>query len=761
MLRSSSLIVSKALAAYVRWERWILGALLALFVTSSAVLLYRFYRESTLLIPATGGTYIEGSVGDLQPLDPWFTMTNDVNRDIVSLVFAGLLKYNPVTHDIEDDLATLSVSKDGKIYTVKLKEDLFWHDSTEEDPHPVTAEDVSFTFKTIQNQEFPNSLLRQNFQGVTIEQLDKRTVQFRLEEPYGFFPSNLTLGLLPKRSFEGVPVKLMDQTLDFGFQPIGAGPYRLKNIVATELSTEVTLERWKRGIAPIYRLDRIVFRIFPDYQTLLSDLRNLDGIRLVPHTAQGEPAVPNRFTAANYALPQYVALFFNLDRPILQDRNLRLGLQIGTNKQDIAQKIGQAKIIDTPLMEIANDDWRYSFDPESAQGALFESEWYFPEKLHLQRLLEQREANERGILKMDPVLYLDTGAALTVSGPSAGLSEKNKVNGIPLQANPTLSGSWMVAMPTVAGTGSLKIGLNLIRLTDDKGRTIDSCYVRRLIDPIEYQRAVQEQKLVDLFLQSKAKSIPEDKRIAVKDLTLEKGYLRRRKASDSTGIRINDRGQSLAVTLLTSPSPETYGDIAESIQKQWKKLGIDVRIDIPETRAIFEDKLLKRDYDVLLFGQSLLDNLDSYPYWHSSGVQRVTGNRSDLKIDAYNLSQYASFESDALLETIRGKYTEQERQEALKKLQEVLKKDVPAIFLYSPLYTFAHRGDILGIELGHLSLHSDRFLTLYRWYTQQERVFKAGKGWLTFIPWMSSLFAQEQAEKDVNTAAPTSIQADH
>lgn len=745
MPRSSSPLTSALLAAYARWERWILAVLILLFVGSASILLFRFYRQNTLLVAAIGGTYIEGSVGELQPLNPWFTVTNDVNRDVVSLVFGGLLRYNPQTKDIEDDLASYTVSKDGKIYTVTLKEGLLWHDSTEEEPHPVTADDVLFTYQTVQNPEFPNSLLRQNFQGVTIEKINDRTVQFRLEQPYSFFPSNLTLGLLPQKSFEGIPAGMLDQTLDFGFAPVGAGPYKLRSIVDTELSTEITLERWPRRLTPVYRLDRIVFRIFPDYQALFSDLRNLDGIRLAPHTAEGKPAIPDRFVPVNYSLPQYVALFFNMDRPLLKDQKLRLGLQLGTNKQEIVDSIGESVIVDTPLLEIDTSDWRYSFDAEAAQGALFESEWYFPEKVHLQRLLEQREANQTGQLQTDPVVFLDTGAVLTISGPANGLSGQNAVNGVPLQAHPTQSGSWIVALPTYAGTGNLSLGLNLLRLTDENGRTIDSFYVRRTGNAIEFQRAMNEQKLLEQFVRTRDGEVPEAERVTIQDLTVDNGYLRRRTDKDPIGTRINDDGEALTIRLLTSPSPPNHPAVAALIEEQWAELGVNVDIDIPETRAAFEEKLLKRDYDVLLFGQSLLDNLDSYPYWHSSGVQRVTENRGDLRLDAYNLSQYANFEADSLLETIRGQTSEEERQKALNRLRDILKRDVPAVFLYSPEYTFAHRSDVLGVELGHLSLHSDRFLTLYRWYTHQERVFLAGKSWFSFFGWMSSLFRPESA----------------
>lgn len=739
--------VDTAIRGYARLERWLFLFLGIAFLVSLTYLLLWFYRDTTVLVPTTGGTYIEGSVGDLQPLNPWFTITNDVNRDIVSLVFAGLLKYNPQTKKIEEDLATMKITQNGTVYTLQLHENLFWHDSTAANPHPVTAEDVLFTFRTLQDPDFPNQLLRQNFRGVEIEMIDARTVRFRLEQAYSFFTSNLTIGLLPKRSFQDVPVRLLDQTLDFGFSPVGAGPYKLKSIVETDLSTEVTLERFERALPPAYHIDRIVFRIFSDYSTLLSDLRNLDGIRAVPKTDRGDPAIPRRFTALQYTLPQYVALFFNLDRSALQDQKLRLGLQLGTDKQKIVNLIHESEIVDTPLLELDTSDWRYHFDAEAAQGALFESAWYFPEKVRLQHLLEQREANSVGVIQMDPIVLLDTGALLSLSGSVKGFSFPAFLNGNPLAASNS-SGSWIARLPTV-GTGAVRLGENLLKLTDRKGRIVDSFYIWRTANPREYRLASEEQRLIDLFLKSKSAGLPSVERITAKDLVSEGGFLRRRKADDPVGTRINDAGRALSLTLLTSPTPSTYRDVAEAIRKQWSLLGVQVQLVIPETRSAFEEKLLRRDYDVLLFGQSLLDNLDGYPYWHSSGTQHLTNNRNDLRLDAYNLSQYRSFETDSLLESIRKTGDDRERNVSLSRLREVLKRDVPAVFLYSPLYTFAHGDDLLGVELGHLSLHSDRFLSLHHWYIDQERIFKEGTGWLSFFHWLSSFVLKDSGTADV------------
>ncbi|OIO52993.1 hypothetical protein AUJ46_06230 [Candidatus Peregrinibacteria bacterium CG1_02_54_53] len=725
------------LVSYV--QKWALRILALTFLLALLFLLRRFYIENSELVPERGGTYIEGSVSQFQPLNPWFTITNNVNRDIVSLVFSGLQKYNPETKKIEDDLATLAVSRDGQTYTLTLKDNIIWHDSTSEAPHPVTPEDVLFTFQTIQSPDFPNTLLRENFRGVKIEKVDDRTVRFLLDEPYSFFASNLTLGLLPANAFEGVPIRKIDQALDFGLKPVGTGPYAFKSIVQTDLSTEVTLERFPRPIDPDYYIKRIIFRIFPDYSSLLADIRNLDGVRLVPRNDKGDPIVPRRFVAMNYTLPQYVALFFNLAHPFLQDTNLRLGLQLGTNKQEIVDQLAESVIVDTPLLELNTADWRYSYDPTAAQGALFESKWNLPEKARLQRLLEIRETNEVGALHADPIVLLDTGAALTLTGSLTVVKAGSTVNGMPIQESPTASGTWIAALPTTGGTGSLQLGQNLVQLLDEKGNVIDSLYVWRTAGTKEFRRASVEEILLQQFLDSRAGNLTPDERITVQDLAVDQGMLRRRESNDKTDIRVNDNGERLSLRLLTSSSPPSYKSTAELIRDQWATLGVEVTIDVPDTRAAFEKKLINRDYDVLLFGQSLLDNLDSYPYWHSDGIQHLEDGPANLRLDAYNFSQYSSFKADTLLTQIRQTFDEEERQEALSELRKVLAADVPAVFLYSPLYTFAFHQDVYDVAIGHPSLHSDRFLTLHKWYILQERQFQSGKGWLSFVPWLFSI----------------------
>ena len=729
----------------------ILGVLFGMLCISFLLLLRLFYIQNTIDVPVQGGTYIEGSVGEILPLNPWFITTNDVNRDIVSLIFGGLMKYDPTTGKVIDDLATVKASSDNRVYTATLKPNIEWHDSVKQKPHFVTADDVFYTFTTIQHPDFPNPILKQNFRGVTIEKLDERTVRFKLENPYSFFTSNLTLGLVPKSAFEGIPVKKLNQALDFGFHPIGAGPYSFVNLMQTDLSTEVTLKRFDRPDMPTFNIDRLVFRVFPEYSTLLTDITNINGVRLVPRNEKGQPIVPRHFQSIPYTLPQYVGLFFNLDRPIPAEAGVRLGLSLAINKQGIVDAIHETRIIDTPLLEIDTGDWHYRFDSTAAKGAFFNSSWNIPEKIRLQRLLEQREANRVGPLSTVPrIALLGSGAILTITGSTKNLTMPVFLNGIRVQTGTrvvdgmTNTGTWIARLPAGNGqSGSLKIGMNSIRLTNTTGDIIDSAFLERFTASTSFARAAEEQRLVEQFLVAKKLPVQSPQYLGVEDLYLERNFLRRKTDKEIPHTRINASGQKLSLVLLTSKKPSNYALVASSIQKQWQEVGVEVTIDIPESEMEFQKKLLERKYDVLLFGQALFDNLDSYPYWHSSQIQERGNDPKKMKLDASNLSQFTSFNADVLLSKIRETSDMSVRKKALAELNEQLKKDIPAVVLYSPLYVHAHDDSVQGITLGSIALHADRFASVENWYVSTKRQFLPEKGWFSFVGWLFALIQKD------------------
>ncbi|MBI2587748.1 hypothetical protein HYW30_00385, partial [Candidatus Azambacteria bacterium] len=153
--------------------RW-LGGLFGLLLISVVAFIFVFQYEHTTPISKPGGSYREGIVGEPRFLNPVLSPANDADRDLVRLLFAGLMRYTPDGR-LEPDLALqVAISPDGKTYTFTLRENLLWHDGV-----PLSAEDVLYTISIIQNPEY-RSPIRVSWQGIRVETPDPRTVKMTL-----------------------------------------------------------------------------------------------------------------------------------------------------------------------------------------------------------------------------------------------------------------------------------------------------------------------------------------------------------------------------------------------------------------------------------------------------------------------------------------------------------------------------------------------------------------------------------------------------
>ena len=97
---------------------------------------------------------------------------------------------------------------------------LAWSDGA-----PLTADDILFTVSLVKDPNY-RSVLRPNWEGVTAEKRDEKTVVFTLAKPYAPFLENVTMGILPKHLWRDVlaaEFTLSEKNL----RPVGAGPYRV------------------------------------------------------------------------------------------------------------------------------------------------------------------------------------------------------------------------------------------------------------------------------------------------------------------------------------------------------------------------------------------------------------------------------------------------------------------------------------------------------------------------------------------------------
>jgi peptide/nickel transport system substrate-binding protein len=328
------------------------------------------------LLFGEGGSYTEGVLSERPvAISPLYIDFSDANRDISGLVFSGLTKYDPDLKSFVGDMADLTVTEDRKTYRFVMKDNLYWHDGT-----PLTAEDVYFTYHDIiQNPDFQNPILKANFEGVEIKLVDAKTIEFTLTRPNSFFLTNTNVGIVPKHILGEVPV--VDLPFDtFNSKPVGSGPYMVESPVENlnDGRQRVVLNVNNTYYGERAKIKIIRFNIYPDADSMAKEKNTLNVIAKVPKDIWDEIDMANRFIFSNYELPQYTALFFNMDSEVLKKDKVRLALQKSVDKAELMKGLQSKTAVDTPLMELNQSDWIYKENLEEAKGALFDSGYKMP-----------------------------------------------------------------------------------------------------------------------------------------------------------------------------------------------------------------------------------------------------------------------------------------------------------------------------------------------------------------------------------------------
>ncbi len=188
----------------------------------------------------------------------------------------------------------------------------------------------------------------------------------------------------------------------------------------------------------------------------------------------------------------------------------------------------------------------------------------------------------------------------------------------------------------------------------------------------------------------------------------DSGYKWNQEAGDQ--YRKNADGGNLAFILLVrqleegTSAADDMSIVVNFLVESWKKVGVEIQVQYVGAGE-FEQRVQNRDYDLLLTGESLGYNMDTYSYWHSS---QADGN-------GLNLSNYKSFSADSLIEKIRKTFDVEEKEKLLKNLATEISDDVPAIFMYRPSYVFATDNKVKNIKMENLAYPSDRFVNIADW----------------------------------------------
>jgi peptide/nickel transport system substrate-binding protein len=336
------------------------------------------FSRTTITVPDTEGTYLEGIAGVPQFINPLLAPFNPVDQDLSALIFNGLTRADG-KGDLEPDLAkSWQVSDDGLVYLFRLREDVRWQDN-----EPFTADDVLFTINLMKSPEFPGPPdLGQLWQSVTTEKLDDYTLRFLLAEPFPAFADYTTIGILPEHILKDVSASELTNH-DFNHQPIGTGPFKLDEVNATF----ARLSANPHYAGPKPRLTHLEFRFYPSYQEVIAAYRagEVQGISFIP--PQAIPTVKNIESLNLYTarLSGYEIIYLNLQAPettpFFQEVEVRQALLYALDRQAIIDQAlhGQGLVANSPIRSWS---WAYNpeqpvidFDPARANDLLDEAGW--------------------------------------------------------------------------------------------------------------------------------------------------------------------------------------------------------------------------------------------------------------------------------------------------------------------------------------------------------------------------------------------------
>jgi len=213
-----------------------------------------------------------------------------------------------------------------------------------------------------------------------------------------------------------------------------------------------------------------------------------------------------------------------------------------------------------------------------------------------------------------------------------------------------------------------------------------------------------------------SENLSEEERITAAQEILEKAGWKK----NEQGIYILDSKKDgkkiLSFSIATSNIKELV-DAANTTADVWKKVGAQVEVKVFDPNDFNQNVIRQRNYDAILFGLVVGKVSDLYAFWHSS-------QRNDPGL---NISGYANIKTDSLLEKIRTLNDKSEVQDELTTFETEIKKDVPAVFLYSPNFIYTVPEKIKGNEINHLVTADERFAEVYKWYINTEQILRVFK----------------------------------
>jgi peptide/nickel transport system substrate-binding protein len=320
------------------------------------------------------------ALGDnIRTIDPVGSPSVDAASERVRvLMFNSLVRKNE-KFDYVGELAEVSPSDDGTVFTFTMKEGVKFHDG-----RALTSADAKYTLDLVFSSNFAKSASFYEGSGAqkkslikSVEAPDAKTLVITLVRPWTGLLSNLVpIAIIPKDSY----ATQKDH-------PLGSGPFKFKSYNGTQqiLDLEANNEYWNG--AP--NIQQLQVRVLADTNQLQAELRS-GRVDIAPlPTSLSPDAIKLLGQDTNLQVIQFPGsnlnlLTFNGSRSPLDQVRVRQAIAHAVDRESLIRDLllGQGKIAHSILPE---ESWAYTpgqlytFDPAKAKQLLDEAGFKDPD----------------------------------------------------------------------------------------------------------------------------------------------------------------------------------------------------------------------------------------------------------------------------------------------------------------------------------------------------------------------------------------------
>jgi peptide/nickel transport system substrate-binding protein len=248
--------------------------------------------------------------------------SDETSQRAHQLIYDNLLALDEQLR-VTGGLASSWQQRDPLTYDVVLRQGVLFHDG-----HELTAEDVVYTFSSFIDPAFvsPRKGAYRLLDKVTA--VDRYTARFSLKEPFGSFPIQLVMPVVPK----GAGADLRER-------PVGTGPYKF---VSFAVDDKLELEAFPQYFRGAPANGGVVLKVVPDEIMRALELRK-GTIDLVVNDLSPDVvhqlATDKGMSIAESPGTDYAYVGFNMRDPILRDRRVRHAIGYAIDRQAIVDHL--------------------------------------------------------------------------------------------------------------------------------------------------------------------------------------------------------------------------------------------------------------------------------------------------------------------------------------------------------------------------------------------------------------------------------------